>query len=247
MTPSKTVSFRKRSMHSGDLSDDSTNDDGTHCAILTGAGRSAVAVVGVRGPAAIAAIEACFSRRSSLEFATGQIRLGDWGSEPVVVTPIDRQTFEIHCHGGPLAADRIVEDLGTFGCVSVDAYDWEGSSDPLCIREARRVVDQCLTAKTAAIAMDQANGALRDWCMELIAELEPLGADTCIDAYRYRIAEIAKSGEWSVRISQPFRRRTRRSAECGKKQLGQCDLGATTVASRPRSREPLETSCTPRR
>jgi tRNA modification GTPase len=157
------------------------------CALLTGVGRSAVAVIGVRGTAATLQLAQCFTPATKRPYLTGQIRYGQWNGreseqaggqgqtagEAVVVIPISPDEFEIHAHGGSAAASRIIDDLRGLGVVAVDQRGWIAVSDqPLLLREAEQVLSHCLTAQFAAVAMDQVRGALLDWCRQSLRRIQ---------------------------------------------------------------------------
>ena len=177
----------------------------SRCAILTGSGRSAVAGVGVQGAAAADAIADRFTPTTIGPFKAGQIRFGQWGGESIVVTPIAQQSYEIHCHGGPLAAKRIVQDLAQAGIQAVPADGWNVDHVPLLIREAQDVLGRCQTARTAAIALDQTRGKMFDWCEGLIAELRKIDLEDLPKEIRERIQMVAKRGAVGTRIDRPFR------------------------------------------
>ena len=183
-----------------------TNLDGTECAVLTGTGRSAIAVIGLRGPKAKSIIERSFVPATPMTLSNGQIRYGNWtGSDPeqeahesVVVTPIGEDRFEIHCHGGSAAIARIIGDLRSCGAIQIENSDWT-EVENLLIREARQVLAKCLTARTAAIAMDQLRGALADWVQSSIdAPADP--SSLAREAER-----IVAHAPLTTRLGDPFR------------------------------------------
>ena len=177
----------------------------SQCAILTGIGRSAVAVIGIRGPRAGDAVMKGFVPRTVAPFAAGQIRFGDWRGESVVVTPIDHEALEIHCHGGPSAASRIVDDLRSYGVEPVPQSRWRDTEAPLLIREAIQVLARCLTGRTAAIALDQVRGAMQRWCQQWIDELATRKDHATIQDLREQIRLVAGRGAFGIRITEPFR------------------------------------------
>ena len=175
------------------------------CALLTGVGRSAVAVIGIHGPRAGDAIDQGFSPNTVAPYRAGQIRYGDWRGESVVVTPLGGELFEIHCHGGPAAASRIIEDLRGFGVQHVRQIQWRQQHTPLLIREANQVLASCLTARTAAIALDQVRGALLKWCERLLKNIEGIQGEVPDEALREKIRVVAEWGSYGCRITEPFR------------------------------------------
>ena len=107
------------------------------CALLTGAGRSAIAVIALGGPSAQQCLAARFQPVSDRPWQIGQIRYGRWwgitdngdsgnesprtAAESVVVLPTAPDQFEIHCHGGKAAITRILDDLEASGVQVVRA------------------------------------------------------------------------------------------------------------------------------
>ena len=154
------------------------NGNQTCCAVLTGPGRSAIGVIGLQGVQAAKIVRQCFQPHANRPLIAGQIRYGNWlgddlnvTSESVVVTPMQADQFEIHCHGGTAAIARILGNLRAKGAVEVDSFAW-ANRKPLLSQEAQQVLVGCLTARTAAIAMDQVRGALFDWARHWLDILE---------------------------------------------------------------------------
>ncbi|GAA5510908.1 GTPase [Novipirellula caenicola] len=162
--------------------------DSTVCTQFTGSGRSAIAVIGVAGPDARCGVMQCFTAASSREMKPHEIRYGDWhgpknrsgnpsatasiASESIVVILRHEALWEIHCHGGSAAIDRIMLDLNEVGITSVDHQDWpypwfaataDSKPESRLVREATEVLTHCQTVRTAAVAMDQVRGAMHDW------------------------------------------------------------------------------------
>ncbi|QDT13252.1 GTPase [Planctomycetes bacterium K23_9] len=202
---------------------DSQNDSNvvvpttTTASLLTGVGRSAIAVIGITGPLAAETIEQCFAPATKRPFRQGQIRYGNWcgdavshgdsadstsigqASESVVVLPIEQQEFEIHCHGGIAATSRILDDLRQNG---VHVVDWQSehwqAATPLLIRESKEVLCRCTTARSAAIALDQVRGALLNWCRQ------SLQANASVDAIQREAHEILRFAELGLRLPDRF-------------------------------------------
>lgn len=183
----------------------------TRCCLLTGAGRSAVAVVAVRGPDASRAVSRCFRAASRGELRPGEVRYGFWvgqsesgiPAESVVVSPIAADSVEIHCHGGTAATMRLVTDLGSCGVSSVEPSDWSRSESGLLISEAAAVVSRCLTSRTAAIAMDQMRGAMLGWATNRREAM--MRGDDSLDAMRSDAAAILRGAPLGLRLADPFR------------------------------------------
>lgn len=183
----------------------------TTCATITGSGRSAIAVVGVRGCEAAEIVSRCFHGVTKGPFSPQGIRYGNWrgvddestAGESVVVTQLADESFEIHCHGGRAAVARIIEDLAACGAEPISADQWSRAADQLLIHEAKRVLARCLTPRTAAIAMDQSRGALAAWARGL---LEGIASERIsIDAVREDAHEILRWSPLTTRLGDPFR------------------------------------------
>lgn len=153
----------------------------------------------------------CFTPAADRPWSVGDIRFGRWSAnlapdhaESVVVTPLASDTFEIHCHGGPAAKARIMQDLAGFGVESIAAEQCAPHySEPLIIREAAQVLAACTTARTAAVALDQVRGALRDWAVHQQAMLKQNRGDAGnLDATIKRLLQAAELG---LRLAEPFR------------------------------------------
>lgn len=148
---------------------------------LTPAGRGAVAVVGLRGPAALEALAACFERAAGTaveQIAEGRIVFGRWRSRPdvagedVVVARLADDEWEIHCHGGEAAVAAILASLAAHGAVHAEPTAWcAGASHDSLTAAALAAWPLCLTERTSAHMAAQAGGALRQACLRLVAVL----------------------------------------------------------------------------
>ncbi len=184
----------------------------TVAATITGVGRSAVAVIAVRGGDVAALVTECFRPATGGRFLPGRIRYGTWqgnrsacdAGESVVLTFHDSQAVEIHCHGGLAATRRIIEDLSSLGVVEITQHEFlvQTGSSPLIV-EATEVLARCVTARTAAIALDQVRGALVDWTDHAIRRLADGGAD--IETLMPEVDDLLRFAPLTTRLSEPFR------------------------------------------
>lgn len=184
----------------------------TVVALLTGAGRSAVAVIAIRGSQSESIVTQCFQAAKKGRCLPGQVRFGVWSSshreqiasESVVVTPVNQYVWEIHCHGGPAATKRILEDINFLGATIIEAADWSLSDQtPRPIHEAREVLSRCVTAKTAAIAMDQVRGALVVWATAALQSIDENRAE--LELIRGDAVQMCRFAALSTRLAEPFR------------------------------------------
>ena len=148
--------------------------------VLTPPGRGAVATVRVEGPGATAVVEKFFHAKGSKPLAVSspeRLHFGHFvttqpdeaqndealhGEEVVVRRYADRDAVEIHCHGGLLAVRIIEQALVAQGCQAMAWHKWTDAhhDDPITAAAHRALAD-APTQRTAAILLDQYQGALR--------------------------------------------------------------------------------------
>src|SRR3977135_3189868 len=91
---------------------------------LTPEGRGAVAVLLAAGPHAAEQVGRDFFGHASAPLASrplNRLCSRPWGrmdGEDVVICRRSNSEVEIHCHGGSVAAERIIADLNAAGCES---------------------------------------------------------------------------------------------------------------------------------
>jgi len=180
-------------------------------ALLTPAGRAALAVVGVAGPAACRLADACFEPRGGVPLtarAKGAICVGRWhglsvagrrgpGEELVVVLQAaDR--LEIHCHGGHAAAERVITSLAAAGGLRQAWPDWlrETGLDPLVV-EARQALALAAGPRAARILSRQAAGMLQ-------AGFDRL-ASLAGDERAALAARLGRASRVGLRLTEPWR------------------------------------------
>jgi tRNA modification GTPase len=139
--------------------------------VLTPRGRGAVASILVRGPASLCDLESGedgprFRAANGRAFADQPIRrivFGRWGhpSEDVVLCRRSNDEFEIHCHGGESAIQRILDDLRTANCEVVSWQDAIRNHADLLEAELVDALGRAPTQRTAVVLLDQHQGALR--------------------------------------------------------------------------------------
>lgn len=148
--------------------------------VLTPPGRGAIAIVAAIGSEALAAADACFaaanSRRLS-EQPPDRIVFGHWSSgnhrEEVIIVRGNNGALEVHCHGGAAAVARIVDAMVAAGCRQLPWTEWiaEDRRDPIAV-DAEIALAQAPTRRTAAILLDQRNGALAQAVHEIRIAIE---------------------------------------------------------------------------
>ena len=94
----------------------------------------------------------------------GRIYYGRWNSEDLIIVRISESTFEIQCHGGRIAIDRIRDDLQDAGATKEMAGD--GQRLTTIQEQLERIVERRLPAarsrKIAGLILAQATNSLSD-------------------------------------------------------------------------------------
>lgn len=188
----------------------------TRVVVLTPPGRSAVAVVLVEGPHAVAAVDACFraangkalERQPIDRIVFGRWRTNDGGpGEELIVCRTSPSSTEVHCHGGRAAVGAVQAALIEEGCVATDWREWTPSKDSLdtesttIAAEARIALAECVTEGAAAILLDQLNGALEDELRRVIAALD----NGATDEAQRRLGELSERTSLGRRLTTPWR------------------------------------------
>lgn len=134
---------------------------------LTPPGRGAICVLAVEGPGAITDVGDLFRPASGRGLETFQPRrviFGRFGPEPgeeVILRLHGPDSLEIHCHGGQWAATRIETLLARRGWRPASWRQWLARTQPeLVRRHAVEALAEAPTRQTAAILLDQLQGAL---------------------------------------------------------------------------------------
>ena len=212
---------------------------------LTGVGKSAVAVIGVRGEHAGDAIFKCFTRVTKREIKQGEICFGHWHghfseedkrdsrcepieSESVVVVMKQPDYFEVHCHGGTAAIDRMMVDLTQAGASRIDVQDdpmmRQITMKSLLESEACEVLSRCRTIRTAAIALAQCRDGLEQWAKQWIAKYEAEdqaegNRGRLYPALQREIESMLAFAPVTTRLNRPFR-----VVLCGRPNVGKSSL-----------------------
>ncbi|MFL5330939.1 MAG: GTPase [Gemmataceae bacterium] len=149
---------------------------------LTPPGTAAIATIAVVGEEAWPLLLDLFrdAKGQSLSEtpAVGTLHFGHFGPPPgdeVVLAHRPGTTepwFEIHCHGGPILVDWILEQLSSRGVTIVDWTELEGIRLNSWLRAAAAVaLTRAMTVQTAAILLAQYHGALENDIRSIIDDL----------------------------------------------------------------------------
>ena len=201
--------------------------------LLTPPGRSAVATIAIRGEHALQSLASHFRRangRSIDPLPLHAVVYGTWGAtekntegadqpgEGVVVARTQPDCVEVHCHGGSVAAERILRDLLQSGCRHIEkqaAGDTADSVDITIEEEARQLLSQSLTERTALILLDQYNGAIRNTIRATVDCIDNRQQEQAVETTRALLATY-RAGR---HLTQPWQVVLAGTANVGKSSL----------------------------
>jgi len=184
---------------------------GARVALLTPAGRGALAVVGVTGREAIAMAARLFSPRGPEPLAgrpDGAIVFGRWGDggsgpgEDLIVVRRGADDLEIHCHGGFAASEAIITGLERLGAVRQAWTEWlrERGAGEIEL-EAREALTRAGGPTAARILSRQLAGSLG---AELV-RIEGLVRAGRSSEARAAIERLQRASRVGLRLVRPWR------------------------------------------
>ncbi|WP_372894836.1 GTPase [Stieleria sp.] len=206
----------------------------TCCALLTGAGRSAIAVIALWGERAEACVTHFFRCNRSRAMDVGQVRYGVWAGgsadtaspadssstecattagESIVVVPTAPQRYELHCHGGEAAIARILDDLSSIGVRRVAPHPLDGvpSAGRLPVKDPvdQRLIDEACAVLSQCTTVKTAAIALDQvrgaLCQWRQRSIQLLGDEARHAAEIAAQAQhIAAAGRIGHRLTRPF-------------------------------------------
>ena len=188
------------------------NTETTAC-LLTPPGRGAVATIGIEGPQALGFLTQRFELTGNRTLKNtsdqdvpvyGKFRFDDSDestNEEAVVWVRSETSVELHCHGGPLVVERILESLARLGAEIVGADVWrlKRESDPIR-RAALSSLPSARTSRTASLLLRQGDGILRQ-AIEHLCELLKTGQLDEAEASVERLLHNARIGR---HLTHPF-------------------------------------------
>ncbi len=184
-------------------------DEPTTVTRLTSLAPSAIAVLQVHGPLALDFVNRCWRpNRRDASLQLDVIRYGFTQSdrhtdgESIVVCRTGEHRVEIHCHGGRLAAESILQTLLSLGAIERPANLSLAAEDcDLITSEAREDLLSATTKRATAILLDQFRGALKRE-FDTIASL--LGAGDADEASR-RLNQLDARSRVGMHLINPWR------------------------------------------
>jgi tRNA modification GTPase len=126
----------------------------------------------------------------------------------LVVCRRGKERVEVQCHGGVAAVRSVVDALVAEGCRETAWQDWLRLSAADSMQAAAQfALADALTARTAAILLDQLNGALAAACRATIAAITaenwPLAAELVGQLLDRRDLGLHLTTPWRVVLAGP--------------------------------------------
>lgn len=179
---------------------------------LTPAGRAAIASLSVNGPGAGDLIAAHFrsaSGQAIKQAPMGRILFGTWRHgtsndihEELVIVRVGEDSYELHCHGGHLAAGSIVAACLAAGASEQEPNTWLRSHFPRALEaDAAEHLLKSETEREVAIFLQQTQGALR---RDLEAAIEQIEGGH-LAAADSRLAQLLARAPVGLRLGTPWR------------------------------------------
>jgi len=177
---------------------------------LSALGRGAVATLLVTGPEALAAVDRLFRARSGRRLAespTDRIVVGHFGDqqdagEEIVARRVSDCEVLLHCHGGTAAVARIESLLAGQGTVVIDWPTWAaGAHDDPLQAEALIALAEATTERSAAILLDQYQGALRGALDKIKSALDAGDRDTAAE----QLDGLLARADFGLHLTEPWR------------------------------------------
>lgn len=175
----------------------------------TSAGRGAVATILIhrgskRGGEVVASLPfQAVNGNSILEQPLNRIVFGRWGAAPgeeVVVCRTSDCDWEIHCHGGFAATERILADLQAAGATILDWDEQVARQYGQLRRECELALTQAVTLRTASLLLTQ-EAAWRRWAAGAEHSIQTSRRDEVSESIR----QILNGQDLGRHLTEPFR------------------------------------------
>jgi tRNA modification GTPase len=180
----------------------------TLASLLTALGRSAVATVGISGANSVSVVNRWLRPAARdkhfTDFPTGRIVFGRWSGddgEEIVACRVADDCVELHCHGGQVAAARILDDLAREQCQVVDWSHWVlARTGKVLDQELAAALAEASTQRSASILLDQREALPRETC-EIIERIN-LGD---LDGARQKLRSMLAWSSLGLHLTKPWR------------------------------------------
>jgi tRNA modification GTPase len=204
--------------------------DSCRVAQLTPSGRGAIAVISVSGHLATNLLARHFLPASDWPLQRtpiGRVRYGRWaigstGNEEVVASRMATDNWEVHCHGGSVAAAAIIETLVESGCTRLTGSEWlrQVHRDRISAAAADALAETT-TLSAAAVLLDQYRGALA----RALRQAADYAGQNNNHAARDCLLRVERYADVGLHLNRPWRVVVAGKVNVGKSSLVNALLG----------------------
>ena len=186
-----------------------------YVAILTAPGRSAIASVRLVSPHVDSLVNQFFRPWGKLPFVESefnQIRFGIWtdpdsetetSGEEVVVCRLSDSEFEIHCHGGKMASQRILRGLTSMGVVQRNWQEHLFASEKFLDAEFELALTQARTQRVVKYLLPQRERLAQSF-ESIVTGLRSQNRDQAKSAHE-QIQELLNQADFGLSLLSPKR------------------------------------------